>query len=298
VRPFADSSVWNQPLAPDTPLSPFSSAYITHLQATLSRYDAWVNTTQFSTPVYTVGAQQPNVRVTLDQPPSVHPELRDALAQVPIPEGARPSADSDAHIVVWQPCTDKMWELWRAKRTGDGWHAGYGGEMTNASQSRGYFPRSPGWGATATGLPLLGGLIRMSELRAGAIPHALSMAMPDPRAGIYAWPAQRTDGISNDPSALPEGTRLRIDPSVNLSTLSMSPFVRILATAAQRYGIIVTERGGAVAFYAEDPTPTGSNPYWPSPNGFFGGQYPNLLLRQFPWSELQVVNAPLFSNQR
>ena len=167
--------------------------------------------------------------------------------------------------------------------------------MTDVSQSPGYFPKPPGWGATATGLPLLGGLIRISELRAGQIPHALSIALPEPRAGIYAWPAQRTDGTSNDPAALPEGTRLRIDPSVDLSKLPMSPFVRILATAAQQYGMIVTERGGAVAFYAEDPTPTGSNPYWPAPDGFFGGKYPNQLLQQFPWSYLQVVRAPLFT---
>ena len=74
----------------------------------------------------------------------------------------------------------------------------------------------------------------------------------------------------------------------------MAPFTRMLATAAQKYGIIITDMGGAVAFYAEDPVTSSSNPYT-SPDGFFGGKYPNQLLQQFPWSELQVVQAPLSS---
>ena len=41
----------------------------------------------------------------------------------------------------------------------------------------------------------------------------------------------------------------------------MSPFVRAMAVAAQRYGIVVRDGAGAVTFYAEDPTPTGSNPF-------------------------------------
>jgi hypothetical protein len=295
ATPFGASSIWNQPLSSNAALSPLSDAYVMRLQQSISRDGAWVNTTQYSTPVYTVCAQEPDVHVTLDQPASVHPELRTALSEVPIPRGADPSVDPDGHMVVWQPRTNKMWEFWKARRASDGWHASYGGAMSDMSTDPGYFPRTPGWGASATGLPLLGGLIRIAELHAGNIPHALSIGIPDPRAGVYAWPAQRTDGTSADPLSLPEGTRLRIDPSVDLSNLAMSPFVRMLASAAQRYGIFVTDRSSDVSLYAEDPTPTGSNPYWPSPDGFFGGLYPNQLLQQFPWDHLQVVNAPTSS---
>ena len=47
----------------------------------------------------------------------------------------------------------------------------------------------PWWGATATGLPLLGGLITIDELERGRIDHALAMAIPDARAGVWAQPA-------------------------------------------------------------------------------------------------------------
>lgn len=258
----------------------------------MTRYDAYVNTTRYSTPVYTVTPQQPNVRVVLDRPPSWKAGLRAAFAQVPIPDSAQPAADSDAHMVVWQPCTDKLWEFWRARRAADGWHAVDGGAMTDVSQNPGYYPSPLNWGATASGLSLLGGLIRIEELHEGEIPHAVSFGLPEPRAGIWAWPAQRTDGTSTDPSAIPEGTRFRLDPSLDLSQLPMSRFVRILATAVQKYGMIAVDASGAVAFGAEDPTPTGSNPYL-GPTGFFEGKSPVQLLQQFPWSRLQVVNAPL-----
>jgi hypothetical protein len=40
-----------------------------------------------------------------------------------------------------------------------------------------------------------------------------------------------------------------------------------------------------VSLYAEDPTPTGSNPY-PS---WFGGQSPAQVMQRFPWSRLEAL---------
>lgn len=292
-RPFGPKSIWNDRLGRRARLSPLSDAYVDRLSTSVDSYGAWVNTTEWSTPVYTVRKKQPTVSVALDQPSGWNQELRQALAAVPIPPDARPASDSDAHLVVWQPSTDTMWELWGARQAADGWHTRYGGRIIGASKDPGYFPTAPGWGATATGLPLLGGLVRVSELRAGVIPHALALEIPEPRADWYAWPAQRTDGTSSDPRAIPEGTRFRIDPSLKLSKLEMSPFARTLARAAQQYGIYVTDRAGAVAFTAEDPEPLGFDPYEASSQGLFEGQYPNELLEQFPWEALEVIDAPL-----
>jgi hypothetical protein len=291
-RPFGPSSIWSNPLGTGTQLSPLSDVYSKRLASSVRSKGAWVNTTQWSTPVYTVSRRQPTSTVAMN---GAFPgyALQDAFNEVPIPRNAVPAADSDAHLVVVQPGTDTMWELWGAYHDPDGWHARYGGRMTDLSQDPGYFPADPGWGATATGLPMVGGLIRISELRAGVLPHALAIAVPEPLAKTYAWPAQRTDGTSLDPQAIPEGTRFRIDPSLDLTKLGLSPFVLTLARAAQKYGFYVADRSDNVAFAAEDPTPTGSNPYWPSSKGFFGGVSPNDLLAQFPWDAVQAVDAPL-----
>jgi hypothetical protein len=141
-----------------------------------------------------------------------------------------------------------------------------------------------------TGLPLLGGLIRAEELRRGRIDHALAMAIPAARAADWSWPAQRTDGSSTDRNAIPEGTRFRLPADLDVNSLSAPSAVRATALAVQRYGMVVRDGAGSVVFYAEDPTPTGSNPY-PT---IFGTPWMDVALRNFPWTRLQVV-APTSS---
>jgi hypothetical protein len=291
-RPFSADSVWNQALAPDAALDARSTTYVADLNRQIAETAPYINTTQYSTPVYTVPSNQPTVRVTLDRGAQWNPLLVQAWAQVPIPPNAQPAAGSDANLVVWQPETDTMWEFWRASRQADGWHASWGGRMEHVSASPGYYPNPSGWGAPATGLALLGGLVRLDELAAGHIDHALAIAIPQPRANWFSWPAQRTDGTIQSESAIPEGTRFRLDPRLNLSAMNLSPLVRMLAQAAQRYGIVVRDRGGAVTFFAEDPTPTGSNPY-AGPNGYFAGTPPYQLMKQFPWQHLQALRTQL-----
>ena len=158
--------------------------------------------------------------------------------------------------------------------------------MSDVSYNPGYFPAL--FGATGTGLPLLGGLIRASELRSGRIDHALALAIPKAKAGQFVWPAQRSDGWGTGPDAIPEGTRLRIDPRLDLSTLGLPPIGLAIARAAQRYGMVIRDQAGAVTFYAEDPVTLKTNPYW----ALHAGKYPNDILASFPWSHLQVVLAP------
>jgi hypothetical protein len=291
-RPFASSSVWNRPISAGAPLSRMSKTYVSQLRRQIAATGDWINTTQFSVPVYTVPAGQPRVPVKLDKSGGSADALaKDFNAGVPIPRNARAAAGTDRHMVVWQPSKNTMWEFWEADKRNGRWHAAWGGEMTNMSRNRGYFPSPADWGATATGLPLLGGLIRISELRAGRINHALALAIPHASSREFAFPAQRSDGNDNSASAIPEGTRFRLNPKLDLNTLHLSAAAKAIAVAAQRYGIVVRDQSGSVDFYAEDPGPTGVDPYVGS-HGLFSGQYPNNLLHEFPWQDLEVVAAP------
>jgi hypothetical protein len=281
ARPFAPDGVWNAKLARDARLAPQSTAYVRDLVRQVHQYGAAFNSSEYSTPVYTVPADTPTVRVRLDQD---NPALQSALRAVPIPQGARPAVGSDGHLVVWQPATDTMWELWKAYEAADGWHAEYGGRLRGVSRNPGYYTgRHRRWGATATSLPLLGGLIRLHELEARSIPHALAMAIPEPGRG-FVPPAQRGDGDRRSPVAMPEGTRLRLPARLDLDRHRLTPLGRMIARAAQRYGIIVRDRAGDVVFYGEDPTPTGSDPY----EALSGDS----TLAGFPWRRLQVLAVP------
>jgi len=150
----------------------------------------------------------------------------------------------------------------------------------------------PQWGSSASSVAITGGLITLEDFAMGQINHALGMAIPSPRAVVWASPAQRTDGNSTSPVSLPEGAHLRLDPNLDLSTLHLSHLVLMMAEAAQRYGIIVRDRAGNVTFYAQDPTPTGTNPYI-GPGGYFEGHCQCKLLMEFPWSHLQLLKMEL-----
>jgi hypothetical protein len=288
--PFACSSVWNAPLPATAPLSPHSSQYVSDLLGQVKEYGGWIDTYSYSVPVYTVPRDQHRVPVTLDTSGA---GSADALARafkqgVPIPPGAKPAAGQDQHMVIWQPSTDTMWEFWHAQQVNGAWHARWGGKMTNVSSNPGYFSNPPDWGATATSLPLMGGLIGIRELQSGHIDHALAMAIPHAASGVVAFPAQRTDGNEHSSGEIPEGTRFRLDPHLNLSALNVPPIIRILAEAAQHYGMIVRDQSGTVSLYAQDPTPLGRNPYYGS-KGLFDNLSPAVVMRYFPWSHLQVV---------
>jgi hypothetical protein len=66
----------------------------------------------------------------------------------------------------------------------------------------------------------------------------------------------------------------------------------MLAEAAQRYGIFVRDQAEEPVFYAQDPTPTGTNPY-AGAHGYFEGKSPSQILASFPWSHLQLLKMEL-----
>jgi hypothetical protein len=303
---FAPSSVWNARLASDAPLDSSSAARTAALVAEVKnemqlKTGPWIEERSNSTPWYVVGNDQPKVPVTIDNNPVGANLLRNALSSgVPIPAGAQPAAGVDAHLTIYQPSTDTMWEFWHASLESDGWHADWGGAMQHVSTNPGYYSNLAwnglgaldgwNWGSTASSLPMIGGTALISELKAGHIDHALAMNIPSPCQTWFSWPAQRTDGTSSDLSNCTlEGAHLRLDPKLDLSRLNLPPVTRMFAEAAQKYGIIVRDKTGeATTFFAEDPTPTGTDPYR-APGGFYGGKSPRDLMSQFPWAYLRLL---------
>jgi hypothetical protein len=298
---FSPSSFWNQPLAANAPIDPSSAALVQEFDAEISSElqagtGPWINTTADSVPLYTVGPSQATVPVTLEG--DLEPALAASWSAVPLPPDAQPAAGTDKSLAVWQPSTNRMWEFWKLSDGADGWSAAWGGSMQDVSENPGvYGPEAwlgaePWWGTSATSLPLVGGLITFHDLKHGSIEHALAIAIPGARADTYALPAQRDDGDSTNPLALPEGAHLRLNPELDLAALHLPPLTLMLAQAAQRYGIIVRDQASNVAFFGQAPTPSHANPYTGT-NGYFEGSYPDQLLAAFPWSQLQVLQMTL-----
>jgi hypothetical protein len=301
-RFFAPRSPWNRPLPATAPVDPQSAPIVRRLVAEIARERGagagpTINTLSYSVPIYTVPAEQPMVQVGLTAPRAT--TLRASWAEVPLPPDAHPASGSDGHLVLWQPSSDRLWEFWRLVHDNRGWRASWGGSMQNASSSPGvYGPEAwPGatrsWGASASSLSIAGGVVTLEDLERGEINHALAIATPNIRGGVFALPAQRTDGESSSPLSLPEGARLRLDPALDLGSLRLPPVTRMLAEAAQRYGILVRDGAPAVtSFYAQDPTALGTDPY-AGPGGYFHGWEPSELAAAFPWSHLELVEMRL-----
>ncbi len=303
-RFFSLTSFWNAELLATAPLDPSTakvvSAFVAQVAEELEiQKGPAINTTSWSVPIYTVPAEQPTVKVTLENA-SQSPALGSAWDAVPLPAGAQPAVGTDKVLVVWQPSTDKLWEFWGLEETLTGWQARWGGAMQDASADSGaYGPEDwPGaksnWGAAATSLSMAGGLITLEDLEKGQINHALAMSIPAPRGGVYASPAERTDGWSTEPLSIPEGARLRLDPSLNLASFHLPKLTLMMAEAAQRYGIFIVNQSANIAMYAQDPIPTGTNPYT-GPHGFFEGKSEQQILEAFPWSHLQLLKMELHS---
>ena len=303
-RFFSPSSFWNKALPADAPLDPRSSAIVAALARQVAGRTG-INTTNYSVPIYTVPVHQAVVKVSLVDPSRAAggAALAAAWNAVPLPPNAQPAAGSDKQLVVWQPSTRRLWEFWELGETSSGWQAEWGGAINNAlSDSGAYGPQAwPGatqlWGASASSLSIAGGLITLEDLARGDINHALAMAIPDPRAGAYAAPAKRTDGASTDPLSLPEGAHLRLDPGLNLAALHLPRLTLIIARAAQRYGIVIRDTAADATLYAQDPTPTGGEPY-SGPHGYYEGKSAAQLLSSFPWRHLQLLRMNLRSATR
>lgn len=294
---FAANSVWTSRVdGSGEALDGASGRLVGRLNAMVDEevrkgFGPWINTTDYSSPVYTVRAGQPLVPVTLDRPQPYAAKLKKLLARgVPIPRKARPAAGNDKHMIVWQPSSDTMWEFWHTQRSRADWHVEWGGVMTHVSRNPGHFTgEDAGWGATATSLPLVGGMMTPAELKAGVVDHALALAIPEARARFWTAPAQRTDGQVNGGDSIPEGARFRLDPTLDLDKLGLPRLTLIVARAAQRYGIILRDKAGVVTFYGQDPTPTGANPY----PRLFGDRLPSKPLAKFPWKRLQLLKMQL-----
>jgi hypothetical protein len=129
----------------------------------------------------------------------------------------------------------------------------------------------------------------LDEMKSGRIDHALALNVASARAGVFAWPAQRTDGVG-PLTALPEGARLRLDPTLDLDQLHLPRLTRMIVRAAQRYGLVVRDQTGhALSLFAENPSQFRGNPY----RRYFKGRTPPQLLANFPWDRLQLLEMQL-----
>ena len=251
ARPYAATSPWNSPVGPNDGVDPRSDFLIGSLTGKLTS-----DPTQYTYPVYEVDASTPRETVSLSgRFSNVTSETAIALqtrgtVSAPIPAGAQPARGSDGQLIVVDRTSGEEWGFWRAFRDGSGrWSATNGYHYS--TRLSGVPPR--GFGSRGAGVPYLAGLIRPCEIARGRIDHALAFAYNFP-SPAFVYPATKSDGKNEAPNALPEGTRLQLDPSISaeeLAGMSCIAACLTIAQALQKYGMYVIDASGRPKVIAE-----------------------------------------------
>ncbi|HEY8865773.1 MAG TPA: hypothetical protein VIM22_02485 [Solirubrobacteraceae bacterium] len=230
---FPASNAWNRDVSND-PVDPRSDAYIASINAGGNRFlhADFGGNGQYGIPFRVVPRTQKRVPIHFD----AYGDESDR-GPYPIPLNAPVEGGSDRHVLVAQRGTCKLFELYAAHRSGNGWVAG-SGAVFNLRSNR---LRHEGWtSADAAGLPILAGLARYDEVHRGAIRHALRFTVQDSQRG-YIHPATHLASSDSNPNLPPMGLRVRLKASYPIGGFHGQ--AKVILVALKRYGMIVADNG-------------------------------------------------------
>jgi hypothetical protein len=154
---------------------------------------------------------------------------------------------SDRHALMVNGDTCDLFEMFAAS-----WHGGDPKGISGAIFDLGSNALRPeDWtSADAAGLPILPGLVRYDEVKAGIIDHAIRLTA-DLTDCTHLWPARHDAGTCNS-SYPPMGARFRLNASFSL--VGYGKGAKVVLRAMKRYGVILADNGSNWYFQGvEDP---------------------------------------------
>ncbi len=279
-RLYSDDSPFNQKIAVGAPIDSKSAHMIGSLVRAGRKQGFLIALKRWTIPIYYASADTPRyrVRMTAKWAPASWFE------GVPIPDGAAPDPAADGHMVIIDRDTGCEYDFWRAKKRKSGkWRASWGNSLR--TDGDGIFPR--GLSARGSGFALPARMIFPDELVDGRIDHALQFSYDYPKRGGPVEPATESDGHSRRSDAIPEGARLRLDPTLELDSLGLTRYERIIAEALQQYGMILADNGGGVELQAVHPMSYDDDVY--------AGVLPDrryVYLNNIPLDRFEVLQLP------
>jgi hypothetical protein len=161
--------------------------------------------------------------------------------------GLKPTGNADGHLVVFQP-DGKVFESYGTVVLSSGAIVCETYQITDPMLAGDGLQN----GITASLMPVYAGLVTVADLESGEIDHAIKIVAP---AGLlkadFTYPALSFDrsALTQTPpysGPLPMGARLALPPSVDVGQFRLRTSLgMMIAKAAIKYGMIITDRGGA-----------------------------------------------------
>ena len=250
IQPFKKNSYWNKPLPADAPIDEKSDLYIADAK------DRDVST-PFLGLTGAPGARQSYAAPLVCSKPedpqyTIVPSRWGKPLKIRIPIGSQPQTGSDGALWIIDksaPQGGVIAQLYKARFDGKTWSA------VSTSQyridSNGLNRKSKGSDEPLNdghrGIPPHVQMVRLEEIKAGAIEHRLACywhatGRPDSNTPWFYWPMVAYE--RNKGGITPEGLVIRIKPEVDLSQKPLSPAARIIAKALQRYGCLIGDNSG------------------------------------------------------
>ena len=240
VEIFPASNDWNQRID-DLPVHRHSSVWLRSIGIDKGLHPdfgtVWDGAPN-GIPFVVVRPDQPKVPVAFQYADESDPGPYPIPPNPPIEGGPNAPLDSDRHIIMVDPQSKRLYELFQVIRDPIvGWRAG-SGAIFDLSRNH---HRPLGWtSADAAGLPIFPGLVRYEEVAAGEIRHALRFTVARTQRA-YIFPARHFASRSNDPNLPPMGLRVRLKADYDISKFPAS--ARVILTALKRYGMLLADNG-------------------------------------------------------
>lgn len=231
---FPANNVWHADIT-TLPVHARSAAWISSMGGTSRRlhpdFGDSGGSMPYGIPYTVVSSSHQKVSVDFDYADESDPGPYPFGPDTPIEGG------SDRHAIMIDKSTCKLYELYAAEYSAGGSTAGSGAIWSLASNKL----RPAGWtSADAAGLPIFAGLVRLDEVKAGRVDHAIRVtASATDRS--YLWPARHQAGAARNATLPPMGARFRLKQSFSLSGFRSD--THVILAAMKRYGLIVADNG-------------------------------------------------------
>jgi hypothetical protein len=271
---FPANNIWNTDIS-RLPVNSRSAAWLSSAQASTDYLHPDFGAPPYGIPFNVVHSSHATAMFTFQYWDESDPAVASPQPQGPYPYGSdlKVEGPTDSHLLTIDQDTCQLYE------TGG---TGYNGPKT--AWSGAIFDlgsnqlRPAGWtSADAAGLPIFPGLVRLDEVQAGLIAHAIRFTVRQTDTS-YLWPARHQAGTASNPNLPPMGARFRLKASFPISGFGHE--AQVVLTAMKQYGLIVADNGSNWYFQGTmDP-------------GWNAGPYPAMIsqLKTIPASAFEAVD--------
>jgi hypothetical protein len=271
-RVFPASNFWNTDIR-SLPVDARSATWLSHMSTQRNLHPdfgpSYGDGPDYGIPITVVGRRHHRVKVRFDYSDESdhvrYPFGRDTKI-----EGGRHSS-GDRHAIVIRTYRCRLYETWNTRVHDGHWRAGSGATWSLGSNRL----RPDGWtSADAAGLPILPGLLRWNEVKAGRVTHAIRFTT-DVTSRHHLWPARHDAGSTTSWAYPPMGARFRM--KAGFDATGFGPRARTVIAAMKTYGLVLADNGSPWFFTGE------RNSHWP----------PALIaqLKRIPASAFEAVDT-------